>query len=532
MRILRPQLRPSLDYFNEACDHEFESLVTQACAVDSAWKSGEVWIKREEMLRTQFKVVELKFVPGGKFLVASVRDRMGYRSFIMVYAIDLIQGTRAIARMETSYQCYDLDAKYMEHEGEPGIMIYFTRRHWMKPTNLDDPGVRHLILQKHTMIYKEQDIVIAREKDAYIQRAMMYQRPFRNVMLLRGKAEISMPTLFEWKGNPHLAFFVSPLEIKLLCLNGPYRATITPAHDNSFLHSQQRIRAIRPIPSQDQILVIRTFATHPQEEFVHRFELYDIPAEGGDHAPVHPAAQSPPNHLADYRIDKFTISDAPDPTKKMHPSHPQPLHHELCPSTIWISSSNISPPGVCMWAIRPLLQPQILNEPPTYRYGFTLLNDRPCSIHCAYPDPKTGTGVALPGSERSLVYNFIPSYTESMIVQRIKRFWYDPELFEEGYHEADKGDSGPSISEVPHHSYKKFQDVLSTRPIIPRMNQKGGAVSIAFDEGSGKIAIGVSNENEIQLYDTGTAVPHKQKLIYEINEALKHPIYKDKLKNI
>lgn len=175
-----------------------------------------------------------------------------------------------------------------------------------------------------------------------------------------------------------------------------------------------------------------------------------------------------------------------------------------------------------MWPIRPMLQPRVLDEPPSFRYCFDPLRSGPSSIHRNYPS----TEVALPGSERGLVYGYLPSYTEAMIVQRIRRFWFDPELFDDGYHEA--GADEPPISEAPCPSRKKFQDILSRKTVINRINEKGGAVSIAYDESSGKIAVGVSHDNEIQLYDTGTVVHPKHKLIYRYREGLKHPIFKNK----
>lgn len=121
-------LRPTFNPTDPAANYEFETLVTSACALYRSWAVGLPKIRSEDILVARNKIVDLKLLPGGKFLVASVKDRNNFRFFIHVYAMDVMYGSRLLARFPTYYKVYDLQAKYMDYKGKPGIMISYTRR--------------------------------------------------------------------------------------------------------------------------------------------------------------------------------------------------------------------------------------------------------------------------------------------------------------------------------------------------------------------------------------------------------------------
>jgi hypothetical protein len=100
----------------------------RAIAMENAWRTGRTKLKKEEVLMANFKVVDLKLLPGGKFLVASVKDRANFRFFIQVYALDVVSGSRLLARYRVPHKAFDVQAKYMDHHRKPGIMISFTTR--------------------------------------------------------------------------------------------------------------------------------------------------------------------------------------------------------------------------------------------------------------------------------------------------------------------------------------------------------------------------------------------------------------------
>jgi len=128
MRIPVQQMRPTLQYKELIANYEIENFVTSACALDRSWRQGEPVIWREQIHASQYRVIDMKMVPGGKFLVASVRDRSNFRFFILVYALDVLFGSRMLARVPTGYKAFNLQVKYMKHEGTDGMMISFIRR--------------------------------------------------------------------------------------------------------------------------------------------------------------------------------------------------------------------------------------------------------------------------------------------------------------------------------------------------------------------------------------------------------------------
>lgn len=73
-------------------------------------------------------VMSMKIVPGGKYIVASVREgtnRYALMLFMMEHRVKLAY---PVAKMVTPSKAYKLEAKYMRYEAEMGIMISYVRR--------------------------------------------------------------------------------------------------------------------------------------------------------------------------------------------------------------------------------------------------------------------------------------------------------------------------------------------------------------------------------------------------------------------
>jgi len=79
-----------------------------------------------------YKVLELKLLPGGKYLVASAKDSCSYRFFILLFCLDHPNGYHALARAPMRSRAYNIHAKYMKHDcgngPEYGIMIAYVWR--------------------------------------------------------------------------------------------------------------------------------------------------------------------------------------------------------------------------------------------------------------------------------------------------------------------------------------------------------------------------------------------------------------------
>ena len=129
MNIDVPQIRPSLDYSATSSGFEIEALVVHAAQVAIAWNCVDaIDLNSHRRLESQLEVVDIKIVPGGNFIIASVRDRSNLRFYLIVYVLDTKNGSRALARIHIPNKAFDLQAQYLDRNGHPGIMISYTTR--------------------------------------------------------------------------------------------------------------------------------------------------------------------------------------------------------------------------------------------------------------------------------------------------------------------------------------------------------------------------------------------------------------------
>ena len=128
MNLPVPPMRPTFLYSHHGTDYEIEQMVTRAISLDDNWKAIKPSIYTRNILPVHHKVQDMFILPGGKYLVASVRDDDGYRYHIMLYALDHPQGHRAIARFPIEVKAYHLYARYMKFKGKSGIIITYATR--------------------------------------------------------------------------------------------------------------------------------------------------------------------------------------------------------------------------------------------------------------------------------------------------------------------------------------------------------------------------------------------------------------------
>ena len=129
MNVDIPQIRPSLDYTAESSGFEIEALVVHAAQVATAWSCVDaIDLNSHRCLESHLEVVDIKIVPGGNFIIASVRDRSNLRFYLIVYVLDTKRGSRALARFHIPHKAFDLQAQYLDRNGHQGIMISYTTR--------------------------------------------------------------------------------------------------------------------------------------------------------------------------------------------------------------------------------------------------------------------------------------------------------------------------------------------------------------------------------------------------------------------
>jgi hypothetical protein len=73
-------------------------------------------------------VMSMKIVPGGKYVVASVREGTNRYALILFMMEHRVKMAYPVAKIATPSKAYKLEAKYMRYESEMGIMISYVRR--------------------------------------------------------------------------------------------------------------------------------------------------------------------------------------------------------------------------------------------------------------------------------------------------------------------------------------------------------------------------------------------------------------------
>ncbi|KAG6883953.1 hypothetical protein C0993_002530 [Termitomyces sp. T159_Od127] len=126
LRIPVPPIRPTLDRSVRSSDYEFEQLVSRAISLEDNWRKDRPTVASTMSFDASLEVLDMKLLPGGKYLIASVRD--DYRFFIALYHLDHPRGPHILARCQTPTKAYKLQAQYMRYEGKPVIMIAYVCR--------------------------------------------------------------------------------------------------------------------------------------------------------------------------------------------------------------------------------------------------------------------------------------------------------------------------------------------------------------------------------------------------------------------
>jgi hypothetical protein len=74
------------------------------------------------------EVMSMKIVPGGKYVVASIRVAPNRYALMLLMMEHRVKTAYPVARMAIASKAYKLEAKYMRYETEMGIMISYVRR--------------------------------------------------------------------------------------------------------------------------------------------------------------------------------------------------------------------------------------------------------------------------------------------------------------------------------------------------------------------------------------------------------------------
>ncbi|PPQ79870.1 hypothetical protein CVT25_002926 [Psilocybe cyanescens] len=524
IRIPITHLRPTFQYAENVERYEPETIVTTACAMERSWRGNFPKIRSERILTSQCRIVDLKLLPGGKFLVASIKDRCNYRFFINIYALDVMHGSRLLARVPTYYKAYDLQAKYMKYKSVPGIMLFYTRRrfkggvpaNFLENINDFDPRNRHPV--PHALTYEAFCIHMPLEpveklihpkiepsqRPTYIGITRLMAAPFVDALRWRSDSEIHSPSLQDIEGVA-MAIFVEDhigwSSIQIVNIDGLLRASIVCNDHPEFEGVPHRIRAVRYLPCQQGFLVVRSVCTdpmpNPDATVTILFEIYDLPPSATVH---HMDAVERWQRDDKWKLDgEFVISDAE--FNKTNDEHPDIILRDSGPPTIWVFAPSEEPKGCAYWWIRAERVGQ------NWRYTETGTNSH-------HHQNKKFHERALPGAHRTLFLEINNETSEAKFLRKMRRFQW-PESRLGRLNPNPMAEITYPITEVPPENARALDDIMFSEDVGHSINRGGGLVASAWDETSGKICVAAENEDFIRLLDIAPVVEPHLRLAYQ-----------------
>ena len=146
-RILRtfhlplPPLPPTIYYsFPSLSSLEAERLVIRALAAEANWRSSMPKCYNAWRFCTDADVMSMKIVPGGKYVVISIREGKNRYALMLLMMEHRVKMAYPVAKIAVPTKAYKLEAKYMRYETDMGIMISYVRR---EPKRASDRTARY-----------------------------------------------------------------------------------------------------------------------------------------------------------------------------------------------------------------------------------------------------------------------------------------------------------------------------------------------------------------------------------------------------
>ena len=248
-RILRtfhlplPPLPPTIRYsFPALSSLEAERLVIRALASEANWRSTMPKAYKAWRFCVFADVMSMKIVPGGKYVIASVREGTNRYALVLLMMEHRVKTAYPVAKIATPSKAYKLEAKYMRYGAEMGIVISYVRREpkrdsdrmagYIFPRTVLIPSTEHHVLYRVDVSdYSEDHIIdypvpvryelnvlycplsalhVAEDprfppgSNAYTARIDSQLPPFHNVTVIRSNTAFDFTDLDLIDGAPHL----------------------------------------------------------------------------------------------------------------------------------------------------------------------------------------------------------------------------------------------------------------------------------------------------------------------------------------
>lgn len=525
-------LRPTFDYSNKDTYYEAEQIVTRTVSLDDNWRANKPKVITRMLFETHYEVLDMSLLPGGKYMVASVKDRGSYRYYLMLYILDHPSGPQAISRIQTFAKAFRLQTRYMKVGDEYGIVITFVRRRFNNGgplnVNLSEMSHEHPLdvypYFSEVMVYFTPMDVIEYLSDPnlvwrsteHIRRLEEQDSPFRLCSSFEiTEGEVQHVVTFNNDGVPWVALVTRDLYISFFSCGQPEMIVLKCSEHPDF-HSQS-ICGILPLPKQKQILVVRQCITVEFEEWV--VEFYDFPTTHAIQTPTNYIILKSvvPNSLLKVHISEPLI---PDPSPKFpklqdEPLPPISLYFEsrhpygLMHYSLW-PMHKAMPDGKIKYTPRYIVDPTPPPGGPTPEYELVKREARRHYAHqtCHITEPQVVH--VLPGNYRAVYYTTSKDdrrASPSMI--RLRRY-LSPEIQKVVYPERP-GDNSLAFmrTERPYHPsglYGTIEIELEDSKAF-----SNGINAIAWDESLGRICVAVEGELSVRILDMGRTIEPDQR---------------------
>ncbi|KAF9270862.1 hypothetical protein L218DRAFT_849531 [Marasmius fiardii PR-910] len=529
LNIPIPPIRPNFRYSLEATDFEIEQIVTRAIRTDDNWRGPTPQLLSKEIVFAFHQVLELKLLPGGRYLVASIKDVASYRFWICIYDLESPRGLdeALVARRLVPSKAYNIHARFDMKGGYQGITIMFTisRRglteylyrqdpaEWSSETDLHPPYplAYELVILRTALgdLERLSDPAMDHNSLAFAEMIQSLQEPLQADYIFEADAPIENASLFDENGICCASFSVQDQVIIHNLNNSEVKLQLL--RDSSFEHNEQRIRAVRVLPQQRRVLVVRTVVLHQVVgQDSHLIEVYDLPQKDdakyvkeSQKRNIRP--QMPRQFEAKDRVyiegktvTSFHISDYPTIPRAIDLPELYERRDKAALTPISIYARTKGPHGIIHYEIFPVL------DPLTDQWKYALDSVIPQTVHESEP---VDTRV-IPGITRSLVYT-VPGHDRTSHPKLLSlRRYFNPRYAPEAYKPyAVKDQLYVPVLErerfpTPKILYRSF---IACDPSYNGITESGVS-AITWDEGTGRVCIAALEDMKIVVMDLGRTV--------------------------
>ncbi|KAI0658265.1 hypothetical protein C8Q70DRAFT_185030 [Cubamyces menziesii] len=552
-----PTARYSLENISSV---EAERLLTRVTSLAKVWNVHEPpSLHNWKFDAHHVEVFEMALLPGGQYIVASVKDLSQETFSIRVFTADFQYSmARPIATLEVPTKALELKAKYMTFRGSPGIMIvYICRdyRHTCYETRFDvnslssdyqppanDRRLKYKCVVAHVPLAAVErlgELSYHKEKREWKILADQEGRPFNIIAEITSRARLSQPAIDDdVNGAPFVAALkhVDAVADRIVYKNlDEGLGSTLILQPNPFLPPglPNAIMTFCIVPNQRQFMVILRAGNDPDDDApingtilpIYWAEFWDIVNGAGKEPKICNPASRSNVHLSMGRYwQKVWLTDHGLGPALAHDRslRPQLLgpggRPELKPITVYVRIKGCD--GIAFNSLFPAghpLAPDPLEDLPpgrdTYRYVFTEVF---LQFDLNIMNDETGSAPVvdlemLPGSARSILYSVLATDRHedgTFDIWKINAVW------DKGLQDPHNMDVVQKLAELaayvqPLEGNEVITDegelITSVRHLEIGRARMTGISAIAWDDTIGRLCIAYAKNPRVVVHDFAAA---------------------------